>query len=141
MTEVCVACHARSTVNDMYTRARGTVENTNRIVGAAQARYNAMVRDGCITADPWDEPADIIWFELWHHFGRTAKHGAFMGGADYTQWHGNYEILNREAQLRDIDETLRRTGRCRTAPTGASSAAGDAGAQAVDASRRAGGTM
>ncbi len=34
-----------------------------------------------------------MYFDLWHYFGRTAKHGAYMGGADYVQWHGNYELI------------------------------------------------
>ena len=33
-----------------------------------------------------------IWFELWHHEGRRMRHGASMGGPDYTHWHGTYEV-------------------------------------------------
>ncbi|WP_420266968.1 multiheme c-type cytochrome [Candidatus Magnetominusculus dajiuhuensis] len=35
---------------------------------------------------------DYTWFEIWHHEGRRARHGASMQAPDYTQWHGNYEI-------------------------------------------------
>jgi len=35
---------------------------------------------------------DWIWFELWHHEGRRARHGVSMMGPDYTHWHGTYEI-------------------------------------------------
>jgi hypothetical protein len=35
---------------------------------------------------------DYTWFELWHHEGRRARHGASMMAPDYTQWHGNYEL-------------------------------------------------
>ena len=35
---------------------------------------------------------DFIWFELWHHEGRRARHAASMQGPDYTHWHGTYEI-------------------------------------------------
>ena len=35
---------------------------------------------------------DFIWFEIWHHEGRRARHGASMMGPDYTHWHGTYEI-------------------------------------------------
>jgi hypothetical protein len=35
---------------------------------------------------------DWTWFELWHHEGRRARHGASMMGPDYTHWHGTYEI-------------------------------------------------
>ena len=35
---------------------------------------------------------DFTWFELWHHEGRRARHGASMMGPDYTHWHGTYEL-------------------------------------------------
>jgi hypothetical protein len=35
---------------------------------------------------------DWIWFELWHHEGRVARHAASMQGPDYTHWHGTYEL-------------------------------------------------
>ena len=33
-----------------------------------------------------------IWWEIWHHEGRRARHGAAMMGPDYTWWHGIYEV-------------------------------------------------
>jgi hypothetical protein len=35
---------------------------------------------------------DFIWYEIWHHEGRRARHGASMMGPDYTHWHGTYEV-------------------------------------------------
>ena len=35
---------------------------------------------------------DFTWFELWHHEGRRARHGASMMGPDYTHWHGTYDL-------------------------------------------------
>ncbi len=35
---------------------------------------------------------DFTWFELWHHEGRRARHGASMMGPDYAHWHGMYEV-------------------------------------------------
>jgi hydroxylamine dehydrogenase len=35
---------------------------------------------------------DFTWYELWHHEGRRARHGASMMGPDYTHWHGTYEV-------------------------------------------------
>jgi len=34
----------------------------------------------------------FIWFELWHHEGRRARHAASMMGPDFTHWHGTYEV-------------------------------------------------
>jgi hypothetical protein len=56
---------------------------------------------GLLTAEAFDEPIDFTYFDLWHHWGRTAKFGAWMQGPDYTQWHGAYEILRELAVLRE----------------------------------------
>ena len=32
------------------------------------------------------------YYELWHHEGRRARHGASMMGPDYTHWHGMFEV-------------------------------------------------
>jgi len=39
-----------------------------------------------------NEEMDYLFFELWHHEGRRARHGASMMGPDYVQWHGFYEL-------------------------------------------------
>ena len=36
-----------------------------------------------------------------------AKHGAFMGGADFVQWHGNYELLLKMTEIKEIAHRLR----------------------------------
>ena len=52
----------------------------------------ALKDAGAITPDPFDEHIEWVWFEIWHHEGRRARHGASMQGPDYTQWHGFYEV-------------------------------------------------
>ena len=47
---------------------------------------------GYITAAPFDEKIEWTWWEIWHHEGRRARHGASMSGPDYTWWHGMYEV-------------------------------------------------
>ena len=41
---------------------------------------------------PFGNKVDWIWWEIWHHEGRRARHGAAMMGPDYTHWHGTYEV-------------------------------------------------
>ena len=53
-------------------------------------------------------PIDFTYFNLWHYDGRTSKHGAFMGGADFVQWHGNYELLSKTVELQHEADELRR---------------------------------
>ena len=55
--------------------------------------------------------ANVVFFDLWHHWGRTAKFGGWMQGPDYTQWHGAYEVLRELAELRDlVSEKLEEAG-------------------------------
>ena len=49
-----------------------------------------------LTTPPFSQPIDFVYFDLWHYDGRTSKHGAFMGGADFVQWHGNYPMLRAD---------------------------------------------
>ena len=63
--------------------------------------------EGHLTPAPFDELIEFRFFDLWHYFGRTAKHGAFMGGADFVQWHGNYELLRQTSELEEMARGLR----------------------------------
>ena len=63
--------------------------------------------EGLLTPAPFDERLEFLYFDFWHYFGRTAKHGAYMGGADFVQWHGNYELLLLLTEMKEIAEDLR----------------------------------
>ncbi|MCH8327157.1 MAG: nitrate reductase, partial [Candidatus Marinimicrobia bacterium] len=65
-------------------------------------------REGLLTPEPFDETMEFLVFDLWHYYGRTAKHGAFMGGADFVQWHGNYELLLVMTEMKELAAELRR---------------------------------
>jgi hydroxylamine dehydrogenase len=57
---------------------------------------------------------------MWHYYGRTAKHGAFMGGADFVQWHGFYELVNKLTSIKHAAKELREKSKDShpTAPAG-----------------------
>jgi hypothetical protein len=61
-----------------------------------------------VTGPPFSNPIDFEYFDFWHYDGRTAKHGAFMGGADFVQWHGNYPMLKKTIELQAMADDLRR---------------------------------
>ena len=65
-------------------------------------------KDGVLTGPPFSQPIDFVYFDLWHYDGRTSKHGAFMGGADFVQWHGNYPMLQKTVELQSMAAELRR---------------------------------
>ena len=83
------------------------VEATNDKVNEANALMASLREEGLITPVPFDEPIEFLAFDMWHYYGRTAKHGAFMGGADFVQWHGNYELLVKITEMKQIAKELR----------------------------------
>jgi hypothetical protein len=93
MKDVCTKCHARPRIDDFYAKAEQVLLATNDKVKAVTATMDGLRKDGLISTTPFADPIDFDEFDAWHYYGRTAKHGAFMGGADFVQWHGNYELL------------------------------------------------
>ncbi len=65
-------------------------------------------KDGVLTGPPFEKPIDFAYFDLWHYYGRTSKHGAFMGGADFVQWHGNYPLLKSTVEIKAMADEMRR---------------------------------
>ena len=107
MKEVCLKCHAQSHVDRFYQEAEGVIKDTNAKIAEAKTLMSALRQEGLLTAEAFDESIEFLYFDLWHYYGRTAKHGAFMGGADFVQWHGNYELLVKITEMREIGAQLR----------------------------------
>lgn len=107
MKEVCMKCHTRPKIDAFYAEAEAVLTATNDKVKSATDLVSAMRREGLLTPAPFDENVELVEFDLWHYYGRTAKHGAFMGGADFVQWHGNYELLRLKIELDRIAVELR----------------------------------
>jgi hypothetical protein len=97
-------------VNRFYADAEAVVSATNDRVRDAQALMADLRSEGLLTPEPFDETIEFLHFDVWHYFGRTAKHGAFMGGADFVQWHGTYELLLKLTELHEMADALRATG-------------------------------
>jgi hypothetical protein len=108
MKELCTNCHTRPLVDRVYQEAEAVVNATNDKIKAAKAIVTALRKDGLLTDKPFQTPIDFTYFDLWHYYGRTSKHGAFMGGADFVQWHGNYPILKHTVDLQAAADELRR---------------------------------
>jgi hypothetical protein len=99
MKEVCTKCHSHSRVELFYANAERVLAATNEKVKDAQGVMSALRTEGLLTPKAFDEPIEFTEFDLWHYYGRTAKHGAFMGGADFVQWHGNYELTRLRVEI------------------------------------------
>jgi len=93
MQEVCSNCHTRGYIDNFYTQFDKAVElYNNKFAKPAQAVMEQLKSENLLTTVPFDEKLEWTFFELWHHEGRRARHGAAMMGPDFTQWHGFYEI-------------------------------------------------
>ncbi|MBN1992214.1 MAG: nitrate reductase [Anaerolineae bacterium] len=111
MQTVCQECHNREFIDDFYTDADKLTEAINAWVVESDQIMAPLKEKGLVTPEPFDEPIDFTYFNLWHHWGRTAKFGAWMQGPDYVQWHGAYEILHELAELREmVAEKLEKAG-------------------------------
>jgi hypothetical protein len=102
MQTVCTECHNTEFITTFYANADAATERVNEWVRESDAIVQPLKDNGLMTAAPFDEPIDFTYFNLWHHWGRTAKFGVWMQGADYVQWHGAYEILHEMAELREM---------------------------------------
>jgi len=108
MKQVCNQCHTAPLIDRVFTQAEKVVENTNSRVQQAEEIVTSLQKSGVLTGKPFTHPIDFVYFDFWHYDGRTSKHGAFMGGADFVQWHGNYPMLQKMVQLRSMAEELRK---------------------------------
>ena len=108
MKQVCSQCHTPALIDRVYSQAEQLVQTTNDRVHVAQELVNGLRKDGVLTGPPFSQPIDFVYFDLWHYDGRTSKHGAFMGGADFVQWHGNYPMMQKTVELQSMATELRR---------------------------------
>ena len=113
MKETCLKCHTTPRIDQFYKEAEAVVGSTNTLVGQANAIIDGLRKEKLLTPEPFDEPIEFVHFDLWHYYGRTAKHGAFMGGADFVQWHGFYEINVKLVELKKQAEELRAARRAK----------------------------
>ena len=70
----------------VYWTKKLTANGTIKTLKANGKEYSDPVLTG------WDEVPEVLMYNAWHHEGRRFRHGAIMMGADYTQWHGIWEL-------------------------------------------------
>jgi hypothetical protein len=107
MQEICLKCHTTPHVEKFYREAENVVASTNDLVVESLAIIDELRKENLLTPAPFDEPIEYVSFDLWHYGGRTAKHGAYMGGADFVQWHGFYEVVSKLTELKRMAAELR----------------------------------
>jgi len=91
MQNVCQSCHNQNFVGNFYVQYDGLIDLYNGKFGKPGVKLMEAVKP-LLKPVNFSNPIDFIWFEIWHHEGRRARHGASMMGPDYTHWHGTYEV-------------------------------------------------
>jgi hypothetical protein len=100
MKDICQQCHTAALVDRVYTDGKAVVESTNDKLLEAKNIMDGLYKDGLLPTNAmYAQPIQLQYFDLWHYYGRTAKHAAFMGGADFVQWHGNYPIYQHMVEI------------------------------------------
>ena len=102
MQSICFECHNENFINDLYAAADAATLHVNDWVQESNDIMTPLQEQGLLTIEPFDEPIDFAYFDLWHYWGRTTKFGLWMQGPDYSQWHGAYPLLETMADLRDM---------------------------------------
>lgn len=93
MKDICFQCHSESYTDAFYKQYDDLVNLYNdKFALPGQAIMDELRKEGKISPAEFDDEIEWTWYELWHHEGRRARHGASMMGPDYAWWHGIYEV-------------------------------------------------
>ncbi len=94
MKKVCVNCHGMTFADGHFYQFDAVVRLYNEKFAKPSTDLIKLVREKKLLENPANFSNKIEWtyWELWHHEGRRARHGASMMGPDYTWWHGIYEV-------------------------------------------------
>jgi hydroxylamine dehydrogenase len=94
MKGVCRNCHENTFVDNFYKQFDDLVALYNdKFAKPATKLIADLTADSVLNPSaPFEHEVQWVYWELWHHEGRRARHGASMMGPDYTHWHGMYEV-------------------------------------------------
>jgi hypothetical protein len=111
MQNVCLNCHNQDYITSFYIQYDGLLELYTQKFAQPGAELMALAKP-LLRPVEFANKIDWIWFELWHHEGRRARHGVSMMGPDITHWHGTYEVAKNFytefiPELEDIAEDAR----------------------------------
>jgi hypothetical protein len=91
MKDVCLNCHANQWVDNFYVQYDSLIELYHAKFAQPGLELYTLAKP-LLRPVEFSNKIDFTWYEIWHHEGRRARHGASMMGPDYTHWHGTYEV-------------------------------------------------
>jgi hypothetical protein len=93
MKNVCQNCHNPNWVDNFHVQYDALIDlYNNKYAKPGMELYGLAKAAKELPGVDFTHEVDWSWWELWHHEGRRARHGASMMGPDYTHWHGTYEV-------------------------------------------------
>lgn len=93
MKDVCDSCHSTPFVDNHFRQFDDLVNlYDTKFAAPATGIMKELVARKLLKPVEFDKKIDWTYFELWHHEGRRARHGAAMSGPDYAWWHGMYDV-------------------------------------------------
>ena len=94
MKGVCTSCHGGNFVDGHYRQFDGVVQLYNNKFAVPAGKIMDLIKKKNLLKRKaaFGNKIEWIYWEIWHHEGRRARHGAAMMGPDYTWWHGIYEV-------------------------------------------------
>ena len=96
MKHVCESCHGTNIISNFYQQFDSLVEMYNQKFAVPGTNIMKALKENKLINDiEFDNKIGWTWYEIWHHQGRRARHGAAMLAPDYTQWHGMYEVAKQ----------------------------------------------
>ncbi|GAB4384804.1 MAG: hypothetical protein Kow0022_08520 [Phycisphaerales bacterium] len=115
MQDVCLNCHQEQWVENFYMQYDSLIELYNEKFARPSKELYALAVKCKPHATAFSTDADWAYWELWHHEGRRARHGAAMMAPDYTHWHGTYEVAKTfythyVPALKELAEQARESG-------------------------------
>jgi formate-dependent nitrite reductase cytochrome c552 subunit len=91
MQDVCLNCHANDYINSFYIQYDALIDLYHDKFAKPGMELMGIAKP-LLKPAKFSNKVDFTWYEIWHHEGRRARHGASMMGPDYTHWHGTYEV-------------------------------------------------
>mgnify|MGYP000155041663 FL=1 len=111
MKRVCKNCHSPTHTNNFFKSGDKHVELYNTYARDAKKMFDELTAKKLVKEDQWADEAFKNWYHLWHHEGRTMRHGAMMGAPDYAHWHGSFEVMQYFKKLEIIYAKRMKTGK------------------------------
>ncbi len=102
MRKVCGNCHSELHTDTHFAKLDRANGLYNSYIEGAQKMLDDLKAKKLLKKDKWKDPFQELFYFLWHHAGRRARHGTAMDAPDYAQWHGFFQMMNIYKDLEDL---------------------------------------